>query len=137
MKFPKQLSAALLLTAGSLITGLGTQATLVALPFQLYVITGSAFQTGLIGAAEILPLAAGSLYGGALADRFDRRRLLLARYSSTFASSQPWLTCANRNWPTSPSPSGRRGRRSGRTSRSCWDLEAREAWRTSVARNHP
>jgi MFS family permease len=66
-----------LITAGSLITGLGTQATLVALPYQVFVVTGSAFQTGLIGAAEIVPLAAGSLYGGALADRFDRRTLLL------------------------------------------------------------
>ena len=65
------------LTIGSLITGLGTQATLVALPYQVFVVTGSAFQTGLVGAAEIVPLAAGSLYGGALADRFDRRTLLL------------------------------------------------------------
>jgi predicted MFS family arabinose efflux permease len=67
-----------LLEAGSLVTGLGTQATLVALPYQVFVLTGSAFQTGLIGGAEILPLAAGSLYGGALADRFDRRTLLLS-----------------------------------------------------------
>jgi MFS family permease len=67
-----------LLTAGSLITGLGTQATLVALPYQVYVVTGSVFLTGLIGAAELLPLAAGSLWGGAIADRFDRRTLLLA-----------------------------------------------------------
>jgi MFS family permease len=66
-----------LLTAGSLITGMGTQATLVALPYQVFVITNSAFLTGLIGAAELIPLAAGSLYGGALADRFDRRTLLL------------------------------------------------------------
>lgn len=66
------------LTAGTLVTGLGTQATLVALPYQVFVITGSAFQTGLVGAAEIIPLAAGSLWGGALADRFDRRRLLLS-----------------------------------------------------------
>ncbi|HYC82673.1 MAG TPA: MFS transporter, partial [Solirubrobacterales bacterium] len=65
------------LTAGELITGLGTQATLVALPYQVFVVTGSAFQTGLVGAAEIVPLAAGSLYGGALADRVDRRTLLL------------------------------------------------------------
>lgn len=65
------------LTIGALITGLGTQATLVALPYQVFVVTGSAFQTGLVGAAELVPLAAGSLYGGALADRFDRRTLLL------------------------------------------------------------
>lgn len=66
-----------LLEAGSLITGLGTQATLVALPYQVFVITGSAFLTGLIGAAELGPLIVASLFGGALADRFDRRRLLL------------------------------------------------------------
>lgn len=50
----------------------------MALPYQVFVITGSAFLTGLLGAAEIVPLVAGSLYGGALADRFDRRRMLLA-----------------------------------------------------------
>jgi MFS family permease len=66
-----------LITAGSLITGLGTQATLVALPYQVFVITGSAFMTGLIGAAELVPLIVASLFGGALADRFDRRDLLL------------------------------------------------------------
>jgi MFS family permease len=66
-----------LLTAGSLITGLGTQATLVALPYQVFVITSSAFLTGLIGAAELVPLVIASLFGGALADRFDRRRLLM------------------------------------------------------------
>ena len=67
-----------LLTAGSVITGLGTQATLVALPYQVFVLTGSAFLTGLLGAAELVPLIAASLFGGALADRFDRRLLLLA-----------------------------------------------------------
>jgi MFS family permease len=66
-----------LLTAGSLITGLGTQATLVALPYQVFVLTNSAFLTGLLGAAELIPLVVASLFGGALADRFDRRRLLL------------------------------------------------------------
>jgi MFS family permease len=66
-----------LVTAGSLITGLGTQATLVALPYQVFVITGSAFLTGLIGLAELGPLIVASLFGGALADRFDRRRMLL------------------------------------------------------------
>jgi transmembrane secretion effector len=66
-----------LITAGSLITGLGTQATLVALPYQVYVTTGSAFLTGLLGAAELGPLVVASLFGGALADRFDRRTMLL------------------------------------------------------------
>ncbi|WP_445148598.1 MFS transporter [Baekduia sp. Peel2402] len=66
-----------LLLAGELVTGLGTQATLVALPYQLYVETHSAFLTGLLGAVELLPLMSMALLGGALADRHDRRRMLL------------------------------------------------------------
>lgn len=66
-----------LLLTGELVTGLGTQATLVALPYQLYVETHSAFLTGLLGAVELVPLMAMALLGGALADRHDRRRMLL------------------------------------------------------------
>ncbi|MEA2413202.1 MAG: hypothetical protein QOC77_3763 [Thermoleophilaceae bacterium] len=66
-----------LLTLGATVTGLGTQAALVALPYQVYVISRSAFLTGLLGLVELGPLIALSLFGGALADRFDRRRLLL------------------------------------------------------------
>lgn len=66
-----------LLTAGALITGLGTQATLVALPYQVFLLTNSAFLTGLVGAAELIPLIVASHFGGALADRFDRRIRLL------------------------------------------------------------
>jgi len=66
-----------LLVAGTIVSGLGTQATLVALPYQLYTQTGSPFLTGLLGAVEIVPLVSMSLFGGALADRHDRRRLLL------------------------------------------------------------
>src|SRR3954452_12981003 len=66
-----------LLLGGELVTGLGTQAALVALPYQLYVENHSAFLTGLLGAAELVPLVLMALLGGALADRYDRRRLLL------------------------------------------------------------
>src|SRR3954463_13891726 len=66
-----------LLLGGELVTGMGTQAALVALPYQLYVETRSAFLTGLLGAVELLPLMAMALLGGALADRHDRRKLLL------------------------------------------------------------
>ena len=66
-----------LLVLGNVVSGLGTQAALVALPYQLYVQTGSAFLTGLLGAVELVPLITLALVGGALADRFDRRRLLL------------------------------------------------------------
>ena len=66
-----------LLVAGNLVTGLGTQAALVALPFQLYTETGSAFLTGLLGAVELVPLVVLALVGGAIADRYDRRKVLL------------------------------------------------------------
>jgi MFS family permease len=66
-----------LLIGGNLFTALGTQIALVALPYQVYTETGSAFLTGLLGAVELVPLVAMSLLGGALADRTDRRRLLL------------------------------------------------------------
>jgi MFS family permease len=67
-----------LLVLGNVISGMGTQAALVALPYQVYVQTRSPLLTGLLGAAELVPLVTLALVGGALADRFDRRRLLLA-----------------------------------------------------------
>ena len=67
-----------LLFVGEAATALGTQAALVALPFQVYTQTGSALLTGLLGAAELGPLVLMTLLGGALADRGDRRKLLLA-----------------------------------------------------------
>jgi MFS family permease len=66
-----------LLTAGTIATGIGTQAALIALPYQVFVLTDSALLTGLLGLAELGPLMAASLFAGALADRFDRRQLLL------------------------------------------------------------
>jgi MFS family permease len=66
-----------LLIMGNVVSGMGTQAALVALPYQVYVETHSAFKTGLLGAAELGPLVVMALVGGALADRSDRRRLLL------------------------------------------------------------
>jgi MFS family permease len=67
-----------LVTIGALVTGVGNQAALVALPYQVFVLTGSPFQTGLLGLVELLPHIVASLYAGALADRFSRRSMLLA-----------------------------------------------------------
>jgi MFS family permease len=59
------------------VTGLGTQATEVALLVQARQLTGSTFAVGLLGAVEVVPLVVFGLYGGVLADRFDRRRLMV------------------------------------------------------------
>jgi MFS family permease len=66
-----------LVVIGGFISGLGSQATLVALPYQVYVQTKSAALVGLLGAVELAPLVAAALLGGAIADRVDRRKLLL------------------------------------------------------------
>lgn len=66
-----------LVVAGSFLSSLGSQATLVALPYQVYIQSRSALLVGLLGAVELAPLIASALLGGAIADRMDRRRLLL------------------------------------------------------------
>src|SRR3954471_6545793 len=65
------------LVLGNFVSSMGTQASLVALPYQVYVQTKSPLLTGLLGLAELGPLVVMALLGGALADRLDRRKLLL------------------------------------------------------------
>lgn len=65
------------LFAGMLFMHAGRQLTVVAVPFQVYELTGSTLMVGLLGLAQLIPLLAVSLVGGALADAVDRRRLLL------------------------------------------------------------
>ena len=67
-----------LLLLGQVVSSVGTQAALVAVPYQIYVLTHSAALVGLLGLIELGPLIAASLLGGAVADRHDRRALLLA-----------------------------------------------------------
>jgi MFS family permease len=56
---------------------LGSQVTTVAVPWQVYRITHSSFDVGLVSLAQLVPLLLGSLLGGSVADAVDRRRLLL------------------------------------------------------------
>jgi MFS family permease len=58
------------------VTGFGTLAVEVALLVQAKQLTHSPLAVGLIGMAELVPLVVFGLYGGTLADRFDRRALL-------------------------------------------------------------
>lgn len=63
---------------GQLVSGAGRQVTVVALPFQLYVLTGSTLAVGLLALVQLVPILVFALGGGAVADAVDRRRLLLA-----------------------------------------------------------
>jgi MFS family permease len=55
----------------------GRQFVVVAVPYQVYVLTHSSLAVGLLGVFQAVPIVAAGLYGGALADRLDRRRLQL------------------------------------------------------------
>jgi MFS family permease len=65
-----------LLTIGQVISALGAQAVLVALPYQIFVISHSPTLVGLLGLFELGPMIVVSLVGGAIADRRDRRPVL-------------------------------------------------------------
>jgi MFS family permease len=56
---------------------LGGMVSYVAVPFQVYDLTGSNFAVGALGIVELVPLVAFGLYGGALADHVDRRKMLV------------------------------------------------------------
>ncbi|MBM7508310.1 MFS family permease [Nocardioides salarius] len=64
------------LWVANIITVVGAQLTVVAVPAQIYADTGSSAYVGLTGLFGLVPLVVFGLYGGALADVFDRRSIL-------------------------------------------------------------
>src|SRR4051794_16537277 len=64
------------LTLGQFVSLAGSEMTFVALPVQCFALTHSTLAVGLLGAAEFVPILLLALVGGALADAFDRRRLI-------------------------------------------------------------
>ncbi len=64
--------------AAGVITGLGSMVTAVALPLQVAQLTGSYVAVGIIGVIEIIPLIIFGLWGGAIADSFNRKRTVIA-----------------------------------------------------------
>ncbi|GAA2707199.1 MFS transporter [Micromonospora olivasterospora] len=72
----------------------GFQFTAVAVPVEMYALTGGSFWVGLIGVAGFLPLLVFGLWGGAVADVRDRRRVLLAAGTLLWASTLALLAQA-------------------------------------------
>ncbi len=64
------------LWTANIVTVVGAQLTVVAVPAQIYAITGSSAYVGLTGVFGLVPLVVFGLWGGALADVMDRRTLL-------------------------------------------------------------
>jgi MFS family permease len=65
------------LWSGQVVSGMGSQLTLVAVSFQAYSLTRSTLIVGLIGVVGLVPLLGGALIGGTLADAMDRRKVLI------------------------------------------------------------
>jgi MFS family permease len=76
-----------LLFIGQLVSTLGSQLTVVAIPFQIYGQTHSSFQVGAISIVQLVPLVVGSLIGGSVGDAVDRRTLLLVSSAALTLSS--------------------------------------------------
>ena len=66
-----------LLFIGQLISMLGSQLTVVAIPYQVFEMTHSSLQVGAISLAQLFPFIAGALLAGPLGDSLDRRRIML------------------------------------------------------------
>ena len=73
---------------GLSISNIGTQVTIVAVGLQIYALTGSTLAVGLLGLFSLVPLVALGLYGGALVDRYDRRKV------SLLSSAVLWVAVA-------------------------------------------
>jgi MFS family permease len=71
-----------MLWAGSAISAIGDQFYLVALPWVVLQLTGSAVAVGTILMAVAIPRAALMLFGGALTDRISARRILMSTASA-------------------------------------------------------
>jgi MFS family permease len=67
---------------GQIVSLVGTQMQSVALHWHVYVLTGSPLALGLIGLSRVVPIVVLSLWSGIVADRHDRRRVMLAAQSA-------------------------------------------------------
>ncbi|MGO1401285.1 MAG: MFS transporter [Flaviflexus sp.] len=88
------------LWSANIITVIGAQMTLVAVPAQLYSMTGSSAYVGLSGVFGLVPLLIFGLWGGALADAFDRRKLLIGTVIGIIVTSGlffVWTAMGNTN----------------------------------------
>jgi len=74
---PLQVPAYRRLWVANIATMIGAQLTVVAVPAQIYSITGSSAYVGLTGLFGLVPLVIFGLYGGSIADGFDKRKVLI------------------------------------------------------------
>ena len=85
--------------AGSFVSQLGSQMRLVAIGVQLWDLTHSFPAMGLLGLVKLVPVLVLSLFGGVIADAFDRRKLLIATQAIMALSSVLMGLATNMGWP--------------------------------------
>ena len=78
----------------NIVTVIGAQLTVVAVPAQIFAITESSAYVGLTGLFGLVPLVVFGLYGGALADHLDRRTLLILTTVGIIATSAAFFVQA-------------------------------------------
>lgn len=71
----------------NVVTVVGAQLTVVAVPAQIYADTGSSAYVGLAGVFGLVPLVVFGLWGGAMADALDRRLLLVVTTTGLIVTS--------------------------------------------------
>jgi MFS family permease len=76
-----------LLYVGQTVSFVGSMLTYVAVPYQVFQLSRSSLWVGMLGAAQLVPLLVAALFGGALADALDRRRMLLVSELALAAAS--------------------------------------------------
>jgi MFS family permease len=84
------------LWGAGVVTTIGAQLTVVAVPVQVYNLTQSSGYVGLTGLFGLVPLVVFGLWGGAIADAMDRRTLLLASGAGiSLVSLALWVVAAS------------------------------------------
>jgi MFS family permease len=83
-------------------SGAGQTLLQAAIAWQVYAISGSALQLGLIGIARFVPSLGMSLVGGAVADTYNRRNILLIAQTVPLLSSAVLLTSTVGGWVSLP-----------------------------------
>jgi hypothetical protein len=84
---PLRVAAFARLWTASWVTAVGSQLTAVAVPLEIYGFSGSSAYVGLASLAGFVPMVAAALWGGAIADVVDRRRMLLVTSAGVAVTS--------------------------------------------------
>jgi MFS family permease len=83
------------LYTGFTLSNIGSQLAVVAIGLQVYDLTRSTAAVGIVGLCALVPLVGFGLYGGALVDHFDRRKVGLVAQAVAFLTS---VACALQAW---------------------------------------